>query len=70
MLDSGKLPSLGGSTPEAERQWWTDLLGDKKARGVRLSAYEKMRTVFPHLRRSPVVGFFNQGAARRELTRR
>ena len=26
MLGSGKLPSLGGSTPEAECQWWADRL--------------------------------------------
>ena len=73
MLDSGKLPGLGGSTPEAECQWWADRLGDEKTRGDRLSAYEKMMpTVFPHLtrRRSPVEGAFNPGGARRGLTRR
>ena len=35
-----------------------------------MSAYEKMPTVFPHLRQSPVVGVLNPGGARRGLTRR
>ena len=50
-MGSWKLPGLGGSTPEAECQWWADRLGDEKTRRGRLSAYEKMLTVFPHPRR-------------------
>ena len=70
MLDSGKLPCLGGCTPEAECQWWADRLGDETTRRVWLSACEKMPTVFPHLRQSPVVGVLNPGDAWRGLTRR
>ena len=55
---------------EAECQWWADRLVDEKTRGGRLSAYEKMPTVFPHRRRNPVVGVFSPGSARKGLKRR
>ena len=36
MLDSGKLPCLGGCTPEAECQWWADRRDDETGLDERL----------------------------------
>ena len=70
MLDSGKMPRLGGSTPEAECQWWADRLGDEK---TRVGSAERLREnahSFPPPEAKSVEGAFNPGGARRGLTRR